>query len=119
MIKFIKKRWKPERKIKYVNLPFFRIGDVLFLSYFLRYKLLFFKGICIAKRNKNFKSKNSSFTLRNINKKIRSGLEVTLNTYINKIYTIFIEKFERKRFKYRKAKLYYLRDKINKHSMLK
>jgi len=119
MIKFLKKRKTEDRHIKYTTLTFFKTGDVIFLSYFLKFKLMHFKGICIAKKYRNLTNRGWSLSLRNVNKRIRSGMEVSVNSFCSQIYNLIIDKFERKRWNYRKAKLYYLRDKINKHSLLK
>lgn len=112
----IKKR--KERKIKYFNFPFFKIGDVLFLSYYLKYKMMYFRGICIAKKNKKINNRGSSLTLRILNKQIKSGVELTVSTHTNKVFNIVLNLLGKRKLNYRKAKLYYLKDKLNKYSLV-
>jgi len=105
-----------KRKIKYFSFPFFKIGDVLFVSYYLRYKMMHFRGLCIAKKNKKINNKGSNFTLRNINKQIKSGVELSVSTHTNKVFNIVLNMFGKKKIEYKKGKLYYLRNKLNKYS---
>jgi hypothetical protein len=44
---------------------------------------------------------------------------LTMSLYNNKILNVIINYYEKKRFKYKKSKLLYLRNKVNRESMVK
>ena len=61
---------RAKEQIKRLKIPFFRTGDIINLQYFLKFKSMFFKGICIHKKFKLFMYKNSFFILRNVHTKV-------------------------------------------------
>jgi len=58
-----------------------------------------------------------SLTLRNV--LLGVGIEYTLSYYYNRVYQLHVQDYKRKRFVYRRAKLYYLRQKLNRASRVK
>ena len=101
------------------NILLFSAGDIV--SIFLEVGGLFirFKGICISIRYKKLDHVNCSFRLRNIINKV--GIEMTIPLYRSNfnLTSLCIYDYERKRFRYRSSKLYYLRDRSNRSSLVR
>lgn len=108
---------EPKKFIKFLRFPYFKIGDIVKISYLMKYKAMTFKGICIAKKLKAFSDLNSSFILRSVHTNV--ALELCISLYSVKIFNLEISYYEKKRFYYHKSKLYYLRDRSNKAVIVK
>jgi len=72
-----------------------------------------FEGLCIALRKKLMKP-DASLIVRNIVMGV--GVEFIVSYYYNRVYNLTLADYKRKGFFYRKAKLFYLRTKLNKAS---
>jgi len=105
------------KKIRLLKLPFFRIGDIISLSYVSNAITLYFKGLCMAKKMKSFIDKQSSFKLRSV--LYRVGVEINLSVFFVKFHYLDVNYYEKKRAFYKRAKLYYLRKKTNRSSLVK
>ena len=101
----LKKESNP--KLKNLKFNYFKIGDVIKLSYLMKYKSMAFKGICIAKKIKSLSNIKSSFILRGTHTNV--AVELNISLFNVKIINLEINKYEKKRFFYRKAKLFFLR----------
>jgi ribosomal protein L19 len=97
-------------------LPLFKIGDVVSVYYSSYGFFHSFKGICIGLPYKRQKSKHSNIILRNVY--FRVAMELCLGIYSNCLYRVQKLDFQRKRVVYRKSKLFYLRNKLNKQSIV-
>lgn len=111
----LKKEYK--KQIKTLNLNFFKIGDVIKVSYLMYYKAMLFKGVCIAKKMKKFLNRTSSFILRSSHTNV--ALELSISLFNVKIFNIEKFQYEKKRFYYGKSKLYYLRKRSKKAVLVK
>jgi ribosomal protein L19 len=95
----------------------FKVGDVLSLIFWVKNYIYKFEGLCICLRKKKFKSSDVSFILRNV--LLGVGLELCISYYFNRVFFFNIEDFKRKHFIYQRAKLYYIRLKLNSASRVK
>ena len=77
--------------------------------YYLRDRIQYFEGVCIAKKNRDI---NSSFTVRKIS--FGEGVERTFALYSPIVDTIKVVRSG----KVRRAKLYYLRDRTGKSARI-
>jgi len=101
----------------YSSLLKFSVGDVLIVFFWVKGLLYRFEGICICIRKKNMKKVDSSLILRNVLGSI--GVELCISYYFNRLFYLKFSDFKRKKFIYKRAKLYYLRNKLNKASRIK
>lgn len=101
----------------YSSLLKFSVGDVLIVFFWVKGLLYRFEGICICIRKKNIKKVDSSLILRNVLGSI--GVELCISYYFNRLFYLKFSDFKRKKFIYKRAKLYYLRNKLNKASRIK
>lgn len=101
----------------YSSLLRFSVGDVLIVFFWVKGLLYRFEGICICIRKKNIKNIDSSLILRNVLSSI--GVELCISYYFNRLFYLKFSDFKRKKFIYKRAKLYYLRNKLNKASRIK
>lgn len=101
----------------YASLLKFSVGDVLIVFFWVKGLLYRFEGICICIRKKNIKKVDSSLILRNVLSSI--GVELCISYYFNRLFYLKFSDFKRKKFIYKRAKLYYLRNKLNKASRIK
>ena len=96
------------------DIPQFAPGDTLVVNVKVREgdreRLQAFEGICIAMRNRGL---NSAFTVRKISH--GTGVERVFQTYSPQIESITVKR----RGDVRRAKLYYLRDRVGKATRLK
>lgn len=107
-----------ERELRgYLDIPLFSVGDILNVSYISNFITYGFEGICICLRKKHIKNINTSFILRNILSGV--GVELTISFYYNRAYRFTIADYSRKDFYYKRAKLFYLRTRLNKASRIK
>lgn len=95
----------------------FKVGDILIILFWVKHYIYKFEGLCICLRKKNFESPDVSLILRNV--LLGVGLEFCISYYLNRIFYLSISDFKRKDFIYRRAKLYYVRLKINRSSRVK
>lgn len=111
LINFLSKSDAQRRQTK-VDIPFFCAGSYISILYADSYSQTGtnkFVGICIAKSNKGI---GSTFILRNVINGV--PVERMFESFSPKIKEIIVLKLERRR----RAKLYYLRDKPKKYSMV-
>lgn len=101
----------------YSSLLRFSVGDVLIVFFWVKGLLYRFEGICICIRKKNIKNVDSSLILRNVLSSI--GVELCISYYFNRLFYLKFSDFKRKKFIYKRAKLYYLRNKLNNASRIK
>lgn len=101
----------------YWNLLKFKVGDILIVFFWIKGNFYRFEGICICIKKKNIITVDISFILRNIINSI--GIELSLAYYYNRLFFLKFSDFKRKKFIYKRAKLYYLRKKVNKASCIK
>ena len=91
------------------KLPDFFPGDIIKVGVRItegkRDRIQYFEGVCIAKKNRDL---NSAFTVRKIS--FGEGVERTFALYSPNVSSIKIVRSG----KVRRAKLYYLRDRIKK-----
>lgn len=110
----------PRRRINKVriltinNNLFFTRGDVLTVGYRLCGFGYAFTGLCIRVRGKSMLLMYTTFLMRNIFAKISVELHLTLYG-LSRLVFKFLD-YAKKKFYYRSAKLYYLRDKSNTES---
>ena len=95
----------------------FVIGDVLAVYFANRGTILSFVGLCIAIKNKSFRSSNTAFTLRNILSSI--AVESIFGFFEARVFTPTFYDYKRKKFHYNRSKLYFLRNKLNRYSRVK
>lgn len=107
---------KSKRLVIFKSILKFSVGDVLIVFFWVKGLLYRFEGICICIRNKNIKKVNTSLILRNVLSSI--GVELCISYYYNRLFYLKFSDFKRKKFIYNKAKLYYLRSKLNKASRI-
>ena len=101
------------------NILLFSAGDIVSVFLEVAGLLVRFKGICISIRGKSLGNVNCSFRLRNIVNKV--GIEITIPLYRSNfnLSSLAIYDYERKRFRYRSSKLYYLRNRSNRSSLVR
>ena len=102
-----------KRILEKKKIPEFFAGDTIKVGVRIvegkRERIQYFEGVCIAKKNRNI---NSSFTVRKIS--FGEGVERTFALYSPIIGSIKIIRSG----KVRRAKLYYLRDRLGKSAMI-
>lgn len=94
----------------------FKGGDILKITFNKGSMVYSFEGICLALRNKNVLSKNTTLILRNVIDRV--GVEIIIGYFFNRIYNLQFRDFRRKRFSYRKTHLFYLRERINRQTKI-
>jgi ribosomal protein L19 len=94
----------------------FRAGNILKVVYAAKNTSYTFNGICMAVRKK-FKNPNLSFVLRNII--IGVGIEMVFSYFGNRLFRLYIEFFKKKQTILRRARLFYIRSRVNRHSRVK
>lgn len=92
----------------------FLIGDILEFVYFYKHIALTFNGICIGVRKKSFVMPDMSLILRNII--IKTGIEVVVSYFYNRIYNLNFLDYKRKFYTFTKNKLYFVRERLNRES---
>ncbi len=106
--KFINKRSQ--------NLLKFNVGDILIVFFWVKGLLYRFEGICISLKKRNLLNIDTTLILRNVLSSI--GVELCISYYYNRLFYLKFSDFKRKKFIYNKAKLYYLRKKLNRESRI-
>ena len=92
----------------------FKGGDIVKITFNKGGMVYSFEGLCLALKNKKVLSKNSTLILRNVMDRV--GVEITVGYYFNRVYNMEFNDFKRKRFVYKKTRLFYLRERINRQS---
>lgn len=98
------------------NLLKFTVGDILIVFFWVKGLLYRFEGICIAIKKRNLLNVNTTLILRNVLNSI--GVELCISYYYNRLFYLKFSDYKRKKFIYNRAKLYYLRNKLNKESRI-
>lgn len=104
------------RKNIFLNLLKFSVGDVLIVFFWVKGILYRFEGICISIRKKNMKKVDVSLILRNVLNSI--GIELCISYFYNRLFYLKFSDYKRKQFIYKRAKLYFLRTKLNRASKI-
>lgn len=104
------------RKSIFSNLLKFSVGDVLIVFFWVKGILYRFEGICISIRKKNMKKVDVSLILRNVLNSI--GIELCISYFYNRLFYLKFSDYKRKKFIYKRAKLYFLRTKLNRASKI-
>jgi len=95
----------------------FQASDIIKVIYSKKNIVFTFEGLCLSIRKRNFKDPETSFVLRNIFMGV--GMEATVSLYYHRLYGFFIQDYKRKYKNYFKAKLYYVRNRVNRESRIK
>lgn len=95
----------------------FSAGDVFAIIFWKRSYIHRFEGICISRRKKALLDPNAALILRNV--LLGVGIEFTVAYYQSRVYRLHILDYKRKKFIYKRAKLYYIRQRINRASRVK
>lgn len=96
----------------------FTRGDILTINFWAKSCNYHFEGICLSLKNKHILNPNSTIILRNV--LYGTGVELSVSYFLNRLYrNIFISDYKRKKFIYKRSKLYYLRVKENQKSKIK
>jgi len=104
----------PLKRFKGKNQASFLIGDILGLSFRNKGYSFSFEGLCIAIRKKKILHPETSLILRNILGTV--GIEVSFSFFYNRVFHMRINNFKRKKLSYTRAKLFFVRHKLNKAS---
>lgn len=91
-------------------------GDVLDVKLFINGFAKYFKGLCIAIKHRSMTTRNSSLVVRNY--AYKNGMEFGFFLHLNIILSFNLYDYQRKRFAYRASKLFYLRNKLNRESLV-
>jgi len=102
--------------IKGQKLPTFYVGDILIVFFWVKGLLYRFEGICISLKKKNLLHIDTTLILRNVLSSI--GVELCISYYYNRLFYLKFSDFKRKKFFYKKAKLYYIRTMLNRASKI-
>lgn len=113
----IKSRLKRKKIFGFRKILQITSGDIIALVFWKEAILYRFEGICIAIKKNSLTHFNTSVCVRNVI--LGVGIEVTASYFPNRVYYMTILDYKRKQFLYRKAKLFYLRQKINRASRVK
>lgn len=109
-----------KRKRRFKNLPIARGGYILYvgdiLKFFFRknYLMYDFEGIILSIKKKKLRSPDTTIKLRNI--LLGVGIEYSISYFYNRIFFSTLADYKRKRFVYKRSKLYYIRKKKNQAS---
>jgi ribosomal protein L19 len=91
-------------------------GDILDVKLFINGFARYFKGLCISVKNRSLIARNTNLTIRNyVNK---NGVEFCFFLHLNIVLSFNLYDYQRKRFAYRASKLFYLRNKLNRESLV-
>lgn len=113
----IKERLKRAYILNTSNILHVTAGDIVVVAFWKAAIIYRFEGICIAVRKKSLSVLNTTLILRNVISGV--GIEVTVSFFLNRVFTLAILDYKRKQFLYRKSKLYYVRQKLNRASRVK
>lgn len=93
------------------------VGDILIVFFWIKGQLFRFEGICISIKWRNILNVNTNLLLRNIISGV--GVELLISYYYNRLFSLRFSDYKRKKSIYNRAKLYYLRNKLNIDSRIK
>lgn len=96
---------------------YFSPGDIVVVVFWKAYVIYRFEGICMSVRKRNFLDPNAALVLRNI--VLGVGVEFTVSYFMNRVYNLSVADYKRKDFVYKRSKLYYIRQRINRASRVK
>lgn len=91
-------------------------GDILDVKILINGFSKYFKGLCISVIDRSMLNRNSSLVVRNYIHK--NGLEFCFFLHLNVVLSFNLYDYQRKRFAYRASKLFYLRNKLNRESLV-
>jgi ribosomal protein L19 len=100
---------------KKVNI--FTVGDIIKVVFSRKNVFSSFEGICICIKKKKFLSSNTTFILRNVILGI--PIEMNFSYFLNRLYYLKLQDYKRKMAYVYKNKLFFLRSKVNKFSIIK
>lgn len=92
-------------------------GDIIVVVFWKSYIVYRFEGICIAIKKRSLQNSNVSLVLRNVI--LGVGIELTVSYFINRVYNLSLSDYKRKDFLYKRSKLYYVRQRMNRASRIK
>lgn len=118
-IKLDKRRESMERRRlrRRFGLSPFNVGDILNISFTSGFIIYGFEGICISLKKKGLKNPNASIKLRNILQGV--AIESSIAYFYRRAYKFALCNHKRKRFIYKRSKLYSIRYSVNRHSRVK
>jgi len=115
--KFINQRKRRNHVFNMVEALAFSPGDVIVIVYWKNYIVYRFEGLCIAIKKQSLKNLDVSLILRNVI--LGVGIEVTVSYFLNRVYNLSLSDYKRKEFVYKRSKLFYVRQRINRASRIK
>src|SRR3546814_11097297 len=92
----------------------FTVGDILSLSFRHKGLIYFFEGLCIAIKGEKFVNTETAFIIRNILSDV--GIELNCSFFFNRMFSLKLNNFKRKKVFYPLYKLYYVRNKLIRES---
>jgi len=95
----------------------FGVGDILEVIYFKGDIPFIFEGVCIILRKKCLKSPDVTFIIRNV--VLGVGIEMGFSYYVNRVYNFTLNDYKRKVNSTRRAKMIYIRNRLNRESRVK
>ena len=94
----------------------FKVGDIIIVFFWVNGIFYRFEGICICLKKKKFKKIDVILILRNVLGGV--GIELSISYFHNRLFSFKFSDFKRKKFIYKRSKLYYLRYKLNRESRI-
>lgn len=85
-------------------------GDILEIFFFYKGSSYIFEGVCLAVKGKKLVGADSMFTIRNFIQNI--GVECIFSYYYNRLYVLRINDYKEKAFVFSRAKLFFLRQRL-------
>lgn len=113
----IQQRKQRQSVLKLCEAVHFSSGDIVVVVFWKEYIVYRFEGICISIKKKSLSSSDVSLTLRNVI--LGVGVEFTVSYFINRVYNLSLSDYKRKDFIYKRSKLYYVRQRVNRASRVK
>lgn len=95
----------------------FKPGDILEIVFFRKGLPYTFEGICLAIKKKTLQDINSSFIIRNVLSGI--GIEYSISYFYNRMYFLRRNDYKKKFYDIKRAKFFYLRNRLNRESQVK
>lgn len=109
------------KRFQLKGLPYkssFRVGDILEVVTFKNNLPFIFEGICLSVRKKSFVSPEVAFLIRNII--LGVVIEVSYSYYYNRLYNLRMNDYKKKKLGFiRKSKIYFLRFRTNRESIVR
>lgn len=95
----------------------FSPGDIVVVVFWKAYIVYCFEGLCISIKKKGLLNPDVSLILRNVI--LGVGVEFTVSYFANRVYNLSLSDYKRKDFLYKRSKLYYVRQQMNRASRVK